>query len=247
MFPRWMKGRALMYGRTGSRLLHVMTGLLLVAALCLGAHAGAHAQNEAASPRNIILLIGDGMGFEQVKAAGMFAKGKPGTLFFESFKSKGEVTTHSANADVSDSAATATAMATGRKVNNGVISVALPGDRRPFSTVLEHFKSEGKSTGLVTTAYLTHATPAAFGAHAESRNDYQKIARDYLNASRPNVLFGGMEPTGRGVTPGAARAAGYLVVTLRKGMESLTPAQGTHVAGFFGMGNMPYEWATSSA
>jgi len=216
----------------------VMTGLLLAALLCLPAYAG----DRDASPENIILLIGDGMGFEQVKAAGMFANGAPGTLFFETFPAKGEVTTHSANADVPDSAATATAMATGHKVNNGVISLALPGDKHSLRTALERFKTEGKSTGLVTTTFLTHATPAAFGAHAASRNDYPKIAHDYLSASQPNVLFGGMEPTARGVTPRAALAAGYTVVTTRKDMNALKPGRAAHVAGLFGMANMPYEW-----
>jgi len=71
-----------MFLRIGSRPLCMMTGLLLAALLCLPAYAG----DGDASPENIILLIGDGMGFEQVKAAGMFANGAPGTLFFETLR-----------------------------------------------------------------------------------------------------------------------------------------------------------------
>ncbi|MBW2505427.1 MAG: alkaline phosphatase, partial [Deltaproteobacteria bacterium] len=74
--------------------------------------------------KNIILLIGDGMGFEQVRAAGMYRHGSDGTLSFESFPFHGRVSTHSASGVPTDSAAAATAMATGRKVNNGVISSA---------------------------------------------------------------------------------------------------------------------------
>ncbi len=145
----------------------------------------------AGAARNVILFIGDGMGFAQVEAAGMFATGRPGTLSFETFPFRGSVRTGNAVGEVTDSAAAATAMATGVKVGNGVISMALPGNGAPLETALERFKASGKSTGLVTTTIITHATPAAFGAHEPSRNNYSGIADDYLNDSRPNVLLGG--------------------------------------------------------
>ena len=75
-----------------------------------------------ALPLNTILFIGDGMGFEQVKAAGMYQNGAAGTLTFEAFVNQGEVMTFSADNPVTDSAAAGTALATGQKVNNGVIS-----------------------------------------------------------------------------------------------------------------------------
>ncbi|MHC4544218.1 MAG: alkaline phosphatase, partial [Planctomycetota bacterium] len=113
-----------------------------------------------AEPKNVIFFIGDGMGPEQVKAAGMYAWGAAGTLSFESFPYNGELTTYSANASITDSAAASTALATGVKVDNGVISIAKPGDGSELETLLERFKAQGKSTGLVTTVYVTHATPA---------------------------------------------------------------------------------------
>ena len=88
------------------------------------------------SPTNVIFCIGDGMGCEKVKAASMYAHGKTGTLSFEAFPYQGEVTTHSADSPITDSAAAATAMATGSKVNNGVISTALPGDGSELYTLL---------------------------------------------------------------------------------------------------------------
>ena len=90
----------------------------------------------AAAPKNVILLIGDGMGFEQVKAASMYANGAAGTLSFEAFTHHGQITTHSADSAVTDSAAAATSIATGVKVNNGVISVAIPGDESELETLL---------------------------------------------------------------------------------------------------------------
>ncbi len=109
------------------------------------------------------------MGPEQVRAAGMYLSGAAGSLNFESLPNQAEVTTYSANSSVTDSAAAATAMATGFKVNNGVISLAIPGSGRELYTLLEYSRDRGKRTGLVTTTYLTHATPAAFGTPRSAR------------------------------------------------------------------------------
>jgi alkaline phosphatase len=192
-----------------------------------------------APPRNVILMIGDGMGFEQVKAAGMYKNGTEGTLVFETFPYRGEVTTYSASSSVTDSAAAATAIATGFKVNNDVVSVAIPGDGHELQTLLEYFKALGKSTGLVTTTFVTHATPACFGAHEASRNNYSAIAGDYLNQTRPNVLFGG---GANGMSVSSAQDAGYTVVTNAAGMLVLDTETATMVSGQFGSSDLPYEF-----
>ncbi|HAK95079.1 MAG TPA: hypothetical protein DCM87_08780, partial [Planctomycetes bacterium] len=182
----------------------------------------------SAAPKNIILLIGDGMGPEQVKAAGMYATGIAGSLDFEGLPFKGVVTTYSANNAVTDSAAAGTAIATGVKVNNYVISMASPGDGSELQTLLEYFRDRGKMTGLVTTTYATHATPAAFGAHEPDRNNTANIAGDYLTQTRPNVLLGG---GGNGLTPENAQAAGYTVVTDRTGLLGIETETATYVSG----------------
>ena len=189
-------------------------------------------------PQNVIFLIGDGMGFEQVRAAGMYLNGDEGTLSFESLPYQAEMTTYSADSSVTDSAAAATAMATGVKVNNGVVSVATPGDGRELETLLEYFKTLGKSTGLVTTTYVTHATPACFGAHESSRNSYSAIADDYLDQTRPNVLFGG---GANGMSVSSARDAGYTTVTDAAEMLALSTETTDMVSGQFGSGGLPYE------
>ena len=191
------------------------------------------------SPTNVIFCIGDGMGFEKVKAAGMYTHGEAGTLSFEAFPHRAEVMTHSADSPMTDSAAAATAMATGSKVNNGVISTALPGDGSELYTLLEHFKDQGKSTGLVSTTFITHATPAAFGAHEPKRGNLAEIAEDYLNQTRPNVLLGG---GGNGIAEAAAEAAGYTVVTNRDELLALDAENITRVSGQFGDTNLPYEF-----
>ncbi|MBE3038161.1 MAG: alkaline phosphatase, partial [Chloroflexi bacterium] len=139
---------------------------VLVFALAAGSAAGAEA------PKNVILLIGDGMGFEQVKAASLYATDKQGGLAFEKYF-RAEMTTHSLNSfrkrsHATDSAAAAAAIATGYKTKNGYLAL-LP-DGRELPTVLEFFAAAGKQTGLVTTVSMTHATPAGFAAHVKSRN-----------------------------------------------------------------------------
>ena len=189
------------------------------------------------SLKNVIFCIGDGMGFEAVKAAGYYAYGETGTLSFEAFPHRAEMATYAADSPMTDSAAAATAMATGHKVNNGVISMELPGSGTPLKTLLEIFKAQNKWTGLVSTTYITHATPAAFAAHNPERNNLADIAHDYLHLTRPNVLLGG---GGNGLTEKDAEAAGYTVVTDREGLLNLDTDTENCVSGQFGDTNIPY-------
>jgi len=206
-----------------------------------------------APPKNIILLIGDGMGFEHLRAASFYAHGREEALFLQSLPGKAQaVTTPAIDPDddierlraankvpVVDSAAAGTAMATGRKVYNNVLSVAQPGDGSPIPTVLELQAAKGKRTGLVTTAYLTDATPAAFAAHTDSRNSHKEIAESYLTKVRPNIIFGG--GSGDHFTTQTIEAANYTLVTDRKSMTALKPAKELRVFGLFAPSNLPYE------
>lgn len=223
-----------MHGYTRAAHGVVRTVPAVLCSLCLTLLLGTPAS--AGLPHNLILCIGDGMGPEQIKAARYFA----GTnLFFETFPYQSAMTTLSASSPVTDSAAAATAMATGIKVNNGVISLALPGDGSELKTLLERFGARGKRTGLVTTTYITHATPAAFGAHESSRNNLSQIAQDYLGQTTPNVLFGG---GANGMSVAAAVIAGYTVVTNMATLAGLNPDLETFVSGQFGDSHLPYEY-----
>jgi alkaline phosphatase len=188
-------------------------------------------------PDNIILCIGDGMGFEQVKAAGIYKTGVSGSLEFESLEYANQMSTYSADNWITDSAASATAMATGHKVNNHVVSTAIPGDGSELVTVLEFLKDKGKSTGLVTTTHITDATPACFGAHEKSRTNYDAIASDYVNGSKPIVLFGG---GGFGITAAMMESAGYHTVTTKDDFVAVDPLLSEYVSAQFGTDNLPY-------
>ncbi len=136
-------------------------------------------------PRNVILMIGDGMGLAQLQAAMTIRKGE---LNVKNMEHTAFVTTHSADDYVTDSGAAGTAIATGTKTNNGTISLSPQGDT--LLTLAELAKYHSLGTGLVATCALTHATPAAFYAHELSRDDAEAIAEDFL-ANTIDVAIGG--------------------------------------------------------
>ncbi len=137
------------------------------------------------APKNVILMIGDGMGIAQVYT-GMTANG--GHLFLENFKCVGFAKTYSANKYITDSAAGGTALSSGKKTYNGAIGVdtnvvAVPNIR-------EFAEQKGKATGVVSTSAITHATPASFVAHQAERSTYEDIAADFLKTN-VDVFIGG--------------------------------------------------------
>src|SRR5688572_31072811 len=117
-----------------------------VLALC-HALAAAPAPARAETPKNVILFIGDGMGAEQVKTSGNFFNGGTGLFNFEQFTHQAWMTHNNAGGTVTDSAASATAIATGVKVNDGVISANTSGPITPLYTLLERYYDANKSTG----------------------------------------------------------------------------------------------------
>lgn len=180
--------------------------------------------------KHVILFIGDGMGFQQVRAARCFANGNIAPFSFEEFPNRGRVTTLSADNAVTDSAAAATAIATGHKVNNGALSLWIPGDGADLPTVLELRQRRGEATGLVTIYdSVLEATPAAFGAHSSSRYDSTKIAKDLLTKSKPDVLFGAKNAA---ISVNDFVRAGYSYVD---GESALTALAGTGPHAVLGM------------
>lgn len=208
----------------------------MCAGLCLVTAIFAGNARAAGPPKNVIFFIGDGMGKEAIKAGGYY---KGAALAMQNaFPYTNSISTHAANATVTDSAAAATALATGVKVNNLAISQRLPGDGSDLLTLLEIYKAAGKSTGLVTTRFMTDATPACFAAHTSTRYDTTTIANDYLNDVRPNLLLGG---GGNNLSSAAAQTAGYTVVVDRATLQAVNVSNVTHVCGIFGSDSLPYE------
>ncbi len=149
-----------------------------------------------ASAKNVILFVGDGMGVSTVTAARILEgqlrgeTGEENELFFENFPSLALAKTYNTDAQVPDSAGTMTAMATGVKTRAGFISVsdaAVRGDcasqqGTELLTFLERAEIQGLATGVVSTARLTHATPAANYAHVMERNFESDADAENLSA-----------------------------------------------------------------
>ncbi|WP_424580091.1 alkaline phosphatase [Virgibacillus halodenitrificans] len=149
--------------------------------------------------KNVIVMIGDGMG-PSYPTAYRYMKDDPSTPQMEKtvFDKHlvGMATTYADDPEenITDSAAAATSMSAGIKTYNGAIAVDT--ERSEVETVLEAAKKKGKSTGLVATSQINHATPAAFGAHDESRSNYNEIADDYFDEMingehKVDIMLGG--------------------------------------------------------
>jgi alkaline phosphatase len=217
----------------------------------------AHAKQPRA--KNVILLIPDGMGEAVMLATRYREVGRDGRLELDRLPVFGQVTTHSENSLVTDSAAAGTALATGTRTHNGMIAQKPDGSSALDRSILMLAKQAGKSTGLVTEVQIAHATPAPFAASVPSRRMMNEIAEQYL-ANGVDVLLGGGEsnfrPKGVAGAHCAAEAAkrtdgrdlvaefagaGYQLATDRAALAAATAPQGK-LLGLFACENMA--WAT---
>jgi alkaline phosphatase len=155
------------------------------------------------APHNVILVVADGMGLGELSAASALIRGPAGGLAVEHAPVVGLVRTWAADALVTDSAAAASAMATGLKTPKGAISTQADGSTPP--TLFEAAAAAGMATGFVTTSGLVDATPAAFLAHAAHRSEYRTIL-EQMRTCDAAVLIGGDWRA----YPNALRQPGYL-------------------------------------
>jgi alkaline phosphatase len=161
------------------------------------------------NPKNIIVMIGDGMGYNQSLAASYYHYGAGGMQIYNDFPYQIAVSTYSADGwgydpsqawsdfqyvktRYTDSAAAATAMATGVKTYDAGIGVDVNGN--PVGNIFESAEAAGKSTGVVTTVVISHATPAGFVAHNLSRDNYVAIANEMIFDSDTDVIMGTGNP-----------------------------------------------------
>lgn len=165
------------------------------------------AADTASAPRvqNVILFIGDGMGLSMLSTTDALAARR---LAMTQMPVTGLVRTASLTGLITDSGAGATAMATGYKTHNGGIGMTPDGQRR--TSIFEAARRQGFATGVVTTSYLTDATPAGFIAHTRSRGDQGAIACQML-ASGTDVLLGGWAAVFSDSLQRAARRHGFVV------------------------------------
>ena len=217
--------------------------IVLAFALFITGANGASAQGA----RNVIVCIGDGMGYGALQIGKYALKGADGRFAFELFPNVAMITTYSLNALVTDSAAAATAIATGHKTNNGMIAMLPDGTVLP--TILEAMQAAGKAAGMVVTNTVYDATPAGFATHWNTRGGSSEIAAQLLDKELDVLMGGGRDQfrikgvadgkraDGRNLM-GEATAMGYSVVTDR---EALDKATGGRILGLFHPSYMNYQ------
>ncbi len=218
-----------------SKLLPIAAVSVLTAGIFAG--TGLH-QTETASAkpqdkpeiRNVIVMIGDGMGtpyinaYRSLKNNGETPNNPKLTEFDPNLT--GMMMTHPDDPDynITDSAAAGTALATGVKTYNSAVGVDKNGKK--VKSVLEEAKQQGKTTGLVATSEINHATPAAYGAHNKSRKNMDQIANSYMDdkikgEQKIDVLLGGgrsfFNRKDRNITK-EFKQAGYSYVTTKQAL-----------------------------
>lgn len=139
--------------------------------------------------KNVILLIGDGMGFNQILSGRIRFVGAMNKLYMDKLPISGVQFTHADDQLITDSASSATAISSGYKTKNGLI--AMTPDSMSLPTLLELSQEKNKAVGLITTVQSTHATMASFGAHIINRNMQAAIAEQYVESNIDIILGGG--------------------------------------------------------
>lgn len=147
--------------------------------------------NAAAKPKNVILIIGDGTGLNQITLSRIATGGADHRLAIDQMPFVGNSLTHSYNNIYTDSAASATSWAAGIKTKNKFLSITPDGKAVP--TIPEILSNKGYISGLVATSSITHATPAAFYAHIDSRYKEKEIASQLLESPIQLSFGGGLE------------------------------------------------------
>ncbi len=139
--------------------------------------------------KNVILLIGDGMSASQITSYRLLKEGPNGRIAVDNFPISGIVLTHSADAIITDSASSATAYSTGSKTKNSYLGVDKDG--RILENLTEKLDNFGFISALISTSEVTHATPAAFSSHVDSRRNTDEISSQMLESKVATILGGG--------------------------------------------------------
>ena len=147
--------------------------------------------SENQTPKNIVLVVGDGTGINQITLSRIVKGGPDHKLAIDQLPINGISLTHPYGNLITDSAAAATAWATGKKTKNKYLSI--DHEKNILKTLPEMLYEKGYISGIVATSSITHATPAAFFAHIDSRYKEKEIANQFLNSPINIGLGGGLE------------------------------------------------------
>ncbi|MFW9795304.1 MAG: alkaline phosphatase, partial [Candidatus Thorarchaeota archaeon] len=194
------------------------------------------ATTAAEEPLRIILMIGDGMGYEHVELARLVEFGEGGALAMQQLTWNATVTTQAENNPVTDSAAAATAIATGEKTYSHHVGMDSTG--QSLETILEYAQSLNKSTGVVSTCRIVDATPASFMTHVIDRYYFESIVSQIMSSDVDVLLGGGLEYfSPENLT--TMESKGYSVTLNRTEMLNITSGR---IFGLFADVHMDYEF-----
>lgn len=181
------------------KVMKKLTALVLAGACVLSSVQTSNAVNQKnkdseGTPKYIFYFIGDGLGTAQRQISEYYLKeisnDPSAKLTMNTMPQSAINTTHSMDTLITDSAAAGTALATGYKTNNGMISVNQKGES--LKTLMEAAEEKGLATGIATTTRVTHATPAVFVSHNESRGNENNIAFDMVDSGIDYLVGGGL-------------------------------------------------------
>ncbi len=165
--------------------IRIPIAIVTIASLFLFA---CNSEPQQKTPKNVILMIGDGMGTTQLYAGYVANKGH---LSVQRCTNSGFVLTYSLDSVITDSGAAGTAIATGHKTNRKMIGMTPDGKSQ--KSILKYAEQINKSTGMVVSCAMTHATPASFIANNPLRYNYEEIALDYLKTDIDVFIGGGLK------------------------------------------------------
>lgn len=230
----------------GRRNLLKSAGLFGAASFLSGAKAAAEKTTPAKKVRGVVFMVSDGMSPGVLSLAEAYSQltRQQSTQWWQLLNTPsaahGLMDTASANSLVTDSAAASSAWGGGQRVNNGSINVSPSG--KEISPIAELLRKKNAAIGLVTTATVTHATPAGFAASIASRSDEQYIAPQYLG--RVDIILGGgsgyFDATQRRDErdlSGEFKKSDYEVVTHR---DQFLASKSAKILGTFAKGHLPF-------
>jgi alkaline phosphatase len=192
---------------------------------------------ETSTGNTVIIMIGDGMGPQQVEFGRLVEYGPDGTSIINEFPNKNTVNTNNIDGTTTDSAASGTAIASGIKTRNGRIGTNFNA-KVDSTSILEIAEEKNYNTGLIATCHMTHATPAAFAAHDASRNNYQAIAADMAQSGTDLIFGGGSDDKYFGLQIDSMKADGYAYI---ENKEQLKATNSLPVLGLFQEGSLSEE------
>lgn len=218
------------------------TSALFGAERALATDATRAASTNQGEARNIIFMVSDGMNLGALSLARQFRHNSGGgethwtRLYREQPVVRALAETFSADSCVTDSAAAASAWGGGVRVNNGTLNFRPDGSA--VRTLHEKLQAAGRKTGLVTTATITHATPAGFAINMDSRGEEEKIAAQYLERQVDLLLGGGRKFFSPGLKE-KYTGAGYTIAENRDSLLS-APSDSPRLIGLFSDSHLPF-------